>query len=293
MGKLLREDDSPLQVLPELASWIGLNEAILIQQLHYWSTKNGQGKADDDGAKWIRATLQDWRCQFPFWDDGVIRRTLENLEGDGLMFSRKFTGRTKWYRVNYQTIDTLSGPIERLTAKSKKRKKAIKNRAALVKNEPNDCTNCTDGNCTLCTDTTVQSVQSDCTKCTERSVQSVQLHRKTTSKTTNGNQANADANASPVKELPKPKTILMNEFISITGLVMPTRKTDVSFWWSNIGEIYNIAGKDTDVGKKLIYDAVAKLHEAKLTVSGPNSLVRTCRAIAATDNKKKRRFSAK
>lgn len=35
MSKLLI-DDYPIQVLPKLAKVIGLNEAIILQQLHYW-----------------------------------------------------------------------------------------------------------------------------------------------------------------------------------------------------------------------------------------------------------------
>ncbi|HDE3362621.1 TPA: DnaD domain protein, partial [Staphylococcus aureus] len=35
MNKLLI-DDYPIQVLPKLAELIGLNEAIVLQQIHYW-----------------------------------------------------------------------------------------------------------------------------------------------------------------------------------------------------------------------------------------------------------------
>lgn len=42
MSKLLIEEP-PLQVLPSLAVTIGLNEAIIIQQIHYWlrDSRNG------------------------------------------------------------------------------------------------------------------------------------------------------------------------------------------------------------------------------------------------------------
>ncbi len=35
MNKLLI-DDYPIRVLPKLAELIGLNEAIILQQMHYW-----------------------------------------------------------------------------------------------------------------------------------------------------------------------------------------------------------------------------------------------------------------
>ena len=38
MSRLLLEDE-PLVVLPKLATVIGLNEAIILQQLHYWLEK--------------------------------------------------------------------------------------------------------------------------------------------------------------------------------------------------------------------------------------------------------------
>lgn len=38
MSKLLI-DDYPIQVLPKLAKEIGLNEAIFLQQVHYWLKK--------------------------------------------------------------------------------------------------------------------------------------------------------------------------------------------------------------------------------------------------------------
>ena len=38
MSKLLI-NEHPLQVLPSLATKIGLNEAIVLQQIHYWKKK--------------------------------------------------------------------------------------------------------------------------------------------------------------------------------------------------------------------------------------------------------------
>ncbi|WLF74824.1 hypothetical protein Q3V38_08385 [Limosilactobacillus fermentum] len=43
-------EEPPLQVLPSLAKSIGLNEAIVLQQIHYWIRKSNNLK---DGHKWI------------------------------------------------------------------------------------------------------------------------------------------------------------------------------------------------------------------------------------------------
>ena len=42
--------EPPLQVLPSLAVKIGLNEAIILQQVHYWLLKSNNIR---DGYKWV------------------------------------------------------------------------------------------------------------------------------------------------------------------------------------------------------------------------------------------------
>lgn len=81
---------------------------------------------------------------------------------------------------------------------------------------------------------------------------------------------------------PRPKSELKDEFLLITGLKMPRRKTDEKFWWSSIAEIYEISGRDVDIGKKLIHQSVTKLKTDHLTIAGPESLIKTCRALMAT-----------
>ena len=55
MSKLLI-NESPLQVQPSLAMAIGLNEAIFLQQLHYWI---GTSRFVRDGKKWVYNTYSD------------------------------------------------------------------------------------------------------------------------------------------------------------------------------------------------------------------------------------------
>ena len=109
MSKLLI-DDYPLQVLPNLAIAIGLNEAIFIQQLHYWI--NGVSGKSRDGQRWIYNTYNDWQDNFPFWSNATIRRTIKNLEDGGYILSTsKYNAmridRTKWYTVNYEKISEI------------------------------------------------------------------------------------------------------------------------------------------------------------------------------------------
>ena len=71
--------DRPLQVLPSLAVLIGLNEAIVLQQIHYWLSNELNNKIID-GKKWVYNTYEEWGRQFPFWSCRTIQRTMLSLE---------------------------------------------------------------------------------------------------------------------------------------------------------------------------------------------------------------------
>lgn len=105
MSRLLI-DEPPLQVLPSLAREIGLNEAIMLQQMHYWLIKSSH---EFEGVKWFYKTLEDWQTEFPFWSAMTIRRTLTNLEKQKVIrignFNKKKFDKTKWYTIEYQCVN--------------------------------------------------------------------------------------------------------------------------------------------------------------------------------------------
>lgn len=105
MSRLLI-DEPPLQVLPLLAREIGLNEAIMLQQIHYWLLKSGN---EFEGAKWFYKTLEEWQTEFPFWSTMTIRRTLGSLEKQKIIkignFNKKKFDKTKWYTIDYQRVN--------------------------------------------------------------------------------------------------------------------------------------------------------------------------------------------
>lgn len=74
---------------------------------------------------------------------------------------------------------------------------------------------------------------------------------------------------------------LMGVFLQTTRLKMPKKKPDQGFWWSNIREIYNIVDEDIGRGKDIIVGGVNKLRADGLTIGGPESIVKTCRALAS------------
>ncbi|MFD3217749.1 DnaD domain-containing protein [Bacillus sp. BR_7a] len=107
MSKLLL-DDEPLVILPKLAAAIGLNEAIILQQLHYWLEKS---KNVRDGFRWVYNTYEEWQKQFPFWSESTIKRTIKKLEGQHLIIVGKYNklkiDNTKWYRIDYEVLQNI------------------------------------------------------------------------------------------------------------------------------------------------------------------------------------------
>lgn len=106
MSKLLF-DESPLVIQPSLAKIIGLNEAIVLQQIHYWLTRDKAGK-EIDGVRWIYNSLSDWKEQFPFWSESTIYRALKSLEEMHLLkignFNQRKGDRTQWFTIAYDEV---------------------------------------------------------------------------------------------------------------------------------------------------------------------------------------------
>lgn len=107
MAQLLL-DEYPLIVLPSLAEKIGLNQAIFLQQIHYWI---GQNRNIQDGKSWVYNSYEEWQKQFPFWSVRTIKRIVSELEISGLLVSSmaysKVSNRKKWYTIDYDKFNLL------------------------------------------------------------------------------------------------------------------------------------------------------------------------------------------
>lgn len=109
MSAPLLIDEPPLQVLPSLATAIGLNRAIILQQLHYCLRLPPPRVYEREGRRWVRNTYANWKkYHFPFWDDATIKRHFLGLEEDGLVISRQYDmGRgagDKFYSIDYERL---------------------------------------------------------------------------------------------------------------------------------------------------------------------------------------------
>lgn len=114
MANALLIQEPPLQVLPSLAQKIGLNEAIILQQIHYWLNPK-HNKNLINGRLWVWNTYEQWKQQFPFWCDRTIRRAISNLEGLGLLdsFITKDFRKLKHYSINYTRLEEIeNSPAE-------------------------------------------------------------------------------------------------------------------------------------------------------------------------------------
>jgi len=112
---LMREklvDEHPLLVYPTLACEIGVSQAMVLQQIHYWVTKNAENNKNfQDGHYWTYNTYAGWQENFPFLKVDTVRKIIKDLEKKGLVISGKYNkaswDQTKWYRVNYEALDSI------------------------------------------------------------------------------------------------------------------------------------------------------------------------------------------
>jgi hypothetical protein len=107
MSKLLI-DERPLILLPSLAKAIGLNEALILQQIHFW-IQSGSAHLRNK-RRWVYNSVRDWQEQFPFFSPTTIWRALRKLEQRHLVVRERFNSRrgdqTGWYTINYRSVSS-------------------------------------------------------------------------------------------------------------------------------------------------------------------------------------------
>jgi hypothetical protein len=97
-----------LLLLPSLVGMVGLNEAIVLQQVRYRLGDDLQPRVRE-GRRWVRDPLERWRDRdFPFWEIDTLRRTFQSLEARGILISAQFEShlrdRTKWYTIDFDAL---------------------------------------------------------------------------------------------------------------------------------------------------------------------------------------------
>ena len=108
------KNEYPLLVSPTLAQAIGLNEAIVLQQVHNW-LNDAKSKPKDnkwkskDGRLWVYKTYMEWWTSFPWWSSQTFRSAVRYLEKMKLLLSERNGScdrdHTKWYTIDYGAVE--------------------------------------------------------------------------------------------------------------------------------------------------------------------------------------------
>lgn len=112
-------NEPPMQVLPTLAREIGLNEAIVLQQIHYWLNLQFSRHLIKDHY-WVRYTQKQWERQFSFWDKKTLYRAIKNLERlEVVIVEAHKSGKAKYYTIDYKTLGQVTSSSESQSAPSR------------------------------------------------------------------------------------------------------------------------------------------------------------------------------
>lgn len=148
MSKLTIQDllfnDQPITINRKLAKCLGLKEAVVFQQIHYWLEINKKTNNNyKEGKYWTYNSVKDWqKNEFDFMSVRTVERTLQALEKSGLLesacFNKMAGDKTKWYTINYNKLlevcDKKLAEKEKLSAKRSESGK----KGAAVKKANND-----------------------------------------------------------------------------------------------------------------------------------------------------------
>ena len=111
---LLIFDEHPLVIDKKIAKAIGLNQAMILQQVHYWLELNKKNKRNfHEGRHWTYNTINEWQEEFPFWSRETVKRAFNKLRELGLILVGNFNiykmDRTLWYSIDYEKLNEYIG----------------------------------------------------------------------------------------------------------------------------------------------------------------------------------------
>lgn len=100
----------PLVVDKYLAKILGLNEAIVLQQINYWLEINKKKNNNfHEGRYWTYNTISDWQEEFPFWSKDTVNRIFNKLRKMNILITGNYNklkvDRTLWYSIDYEELD--------------------------------------------------------------------------------------------------------------------------------------------------------------------------------------------
>ena len=157
-------DEQPIVANKTLAREIGLNEALILQQINYWIEINKKsGNNFYDGRYWTYNSIRAWQEKdFDYMSFDTVKRTFAKLEKAGFLlvgnYNKDPRDKTKWYTINTEKLEELYAEIDNKKKKEELQalEKAVPN--ALGQNAPME--KCKIHQCTSadCTDATEQNL---------------------------------------------------------------------------------------------------------------------------------------
>lgn len=101
----------------ELATNIGMNEAALLQQIHYWCCISADHDSNfKDGHYWVYKTYEEWAKELLWKSPTTAKEAIKELLRRGLIITGRYSygnkNRTTWYRVDYDKVAELTSSFQ-------------------------------------------------------------------------------------------------------------------------------------------------------------------------------------
>lgn len=106
-------NEEPITINRLAANVLGLNEAIVVQQIHYWLNINEKAKINIyDNKVWTYNTYDIWQKEnFTFWSVRTLKSIFKKLEDKGILikgnYNKKKYDRTLWITLDYNKLEEL------------------------------------------------------------------------------------------------------------------------------------------------------------------------------------------
>lgn len=111
-------EEYPIIANKTLAREIGLNEALILQQINYWIEINKKtGNNYYEGRYWTYNSIRSWQeNDFDYMSFDTVKRTFAKLEKEGYLITGNFNkdprDKTKWYTIDEEKLFKLYQEIE-------------------------------------------------------------------------------------------------------------------------------------------------------------------------------------
>ncbi len=111
-------NEEPITINRLGARVLGLNEAIVVQQIHYWLEINRKAQKNFyENRYWTYNTYEQWTTEnFNFWSKRTVQRIFKKLFDSKILlkgnFNKKGYDQTVWVTIDYDKLDEILSEFE-------------------------------------------------------------------------------------------------------------------------------------------------------------------------------------